>query len=385
MIPQLTKQKFLPLFKKRMEIIIDNPQDSYRYIVRRVPIECQVLSAEPRLILSDGFHKVECEVSEGAVTNLKKYYPTTRFRDIANYIITLLEYEPYTYLDEYGNIRFRLHFYDFVLNSPEKQKAKEIIGSPKKLTSTDESILKTSYEASKHLKNYLCCTKNLNNLPPLEKILFNDLTNEPLSYPIEIKAVIQCPGNEPGNNERLLDYRALQLIEDQLTEKAGKLIMEQKHEILKQKQEGRELARILKCKKRPLNEELLEWADECEKDLEEKKANAITKGFITINPQNPSDSKKSSLSKKKQSEIKYTAKGFKGFLKWISRKNNSETNNVSEVISKDNSGAIKVDFAIPEKTKKAFDGWTTSVRDKKFKEVVKANSCMKSIFKKPKL
>lgn len=376
MIPELNKERFLPLFQKGMEIPENGELDKYRYIVRRVPIECQVMSTEPRLILSDGFHKVACEVSKEAVTNLKKQYPTIKFKELTNYIITLLEYEPYTYLDEYGNIRLKLNIYNFVLNPPEKQKTNVILGSPKKLSTTSEIKAKASYETSKHLKNFLSFSKDLNTLPPLEKILLNSEDEEKVKDVVDIKSVIQCPGDDPENKESLLNYKELEALEDVLTEEAGKLLRQQRIEEIKQKRQERRLANMRKCRLKSLSKELVSWAGT---QKEPRKSDAISQGQIKLLSKTKSTPKGTST--EKPSEVKYTAKGFKRFMKWLSDSHDSADNSVSEVIDKSTPGAIKLEFAIPDKPKRE---QIESIRKKRGIPST-VSSCIKSVLKKPKL
>jgi hypothetical protein len=367
MIPELNKEKFLPLFQKCMEITGSVEMDKYRYIVRRVPIECQMISTEPRIILSDGFHKVACEVSKEAVTNLKKQYPTIKFKELTNYFITLLEYEPYTYLDEYGNIRLKLNIYNFVLNSPDTQNSPTfaILGSPKKLSATSEIKEKTSLETFKHLKNYLLSSKDLNDLPPLEKILLSSESKEEV---VGIKSVIQCPGDDPEDKENLLNYKELEALEDILTEEAGKLLRRQKLEEARQKRHEHKLANMRKCRLSSLSKDLLDWVGKV-KDKGIKKSDAVSKGEVLTKT-------KSTL--KGSSEVKYTARGFKKFISWMSHSHNNEENNVKEVIDKATSGPIKIEFATPE---------TRQLRsmDKKRGIPSTVTSCCKSVLKKPKL
>jgi len=370
MIAEFTKEKLLPLFQKYIEITANNPLDHYQYIVRRVPIECQIIATEPRFILSDGFHKVASEVSIDAVVRLKEQYPTIRFKELTKCIITILDYEPYTYLDEYGNIRLKLNVYNFVLNSPNQMKAVSVLGNPKKLSSTNEIKQKVNYETSKHLKSYLAVAEDLDNLPPLERILLNDISKESLNRAMDIKSVLQCPGNDPGDRTRLLDCKRLNELEDILTEEAGKQIRRQKDELKKQKEEGRHLAKLAKRQSKSLCKELVGWADKYKDKTEENKTNAVTEGLVELRTEKlkvPED--------QKPSEVKYTAKGFKGFLKWASHNHDSEENNVEDVIAKDK--IIKVDFTVPDKTKKVISGKRQNIPDKVI-------SCCKTVYKKPK-
>jgi len=375
MIPELNKEKFLPLFQKCMELAESVEVNGYRYIVRRVPIECQVISTEPRIILSDGFHKVACEVSKEAITNFKKQYPIIKFKELTNYFITLLEYEPYTYLDEYGNIRLKLNIYNFVLNSPETQNTSVILGSPKKLSATSGIQEKVSYQTSKHLKNYLMLSKDLNDLPSLEKILLGStqLSSGNKEEVAGIKSVIQCPGDDPEDKENLLNYKELEALEDVLTENAGKLLQKQKFEEAKQRRLERKLANMRKNKLNSLSKDLVDWAEKI-KDKEIKKSDAISSGEVL----SKTKSALKGSSTGKGSEVKYTAKGFKRFMNWLNHNHDNEENNVTEVIDKTTSGAMKIKFAVPEKRQ-------LRSMEKKRGIPSTVTSCCKSVPKKLKL
>eukprot|EP00826_Nyctotherus_ovalis_P017347 TRINITY_DN15108_c0_g2_i2.p1 TRINITY_DN15108_c0_g2~~TRINITY_DN15108_c0_g2_i2.p1 ORF type:complete len:353 (+),score=89.40 TRINITY_DN15108_c0_g2_i2:73-1131(+) len=349
-------------------------RDRYRYIVRRIPIECQVMSTKPRLILSDSFHKVSCEVSKEAVTTFKQYFPAVKFKELTNRFITLLEYEPYTYLDEYGNIRLKLNIFKFVLNYPEKQNTDAILGSPKKLSATSEIKAKADYETAKHLKNFLVSSKALDKLPPLEKILLGE-DEAQAACSADIKRVIECPGDDPGDRGNLLSYKELEALEDVLTEEAGKLLQKQKLEEVKAKEQERILVNMRKYKLNSLSKDLVTWAGRLRS--KEPRSEAISKGLIQVLPNAQSTPKKSSAGK--ASEVKYKADGFKRFMNWASRNRGSAENNVIEVIDRETPGAIRVDFVVPERLERGRKS------EKKRSMPSTVTSCMKSVLKKPKL
>ena len=111
----------------------------------------------------------------------------------------------------------------------------------------------------------------------------------------------------------------------------------------------------------------------------EETTNAIKKGSIKLIP------KTSEAETNNISEVKYTAEGFNKFLDWRKSKPNPQENSISKVFSKENDGIIKVDFAVPKKPKKAFEGWTSSIRNMKRELHDVISSCIKSAKKKPKL
>lgn len=374
MMPELTKERFLPLFQKCMELPGNAEADKYRYIVRRIPIECQVMATEPRLVLSDSFHKVNCEVSKEAVTSFKQHFPAVKFKELTNRFVTLLEYEPYTYLDEYGNIRLKLNIFKFVLHYPEKQCADAILGSPKKLSATSEIKAKADYETAKHLKNFLVSSKALDELPPLEKILLGENKAE-AACSADIERVIQCPGDNPEDRGSLLNYKELEALEDVLTEEAGKLLQKQKLEEVKAKEQERILANMRKCKLNSLSKDLVSWAGRLRS--KEPQSEAISKGLVQVLPNTQSASKKSSAGKR--SEVKYKADGFRRFMSWASQNRDSAENDVAEVINQDTPGAIRVDFAVPER----LEGGRKSEKKRGMPSTV--TSCMKSVLKKSKL
>eukprot|EP00826_Nyctotherus_ovalis_P062203 TRINITY_DN895_c0_g1_i4.p2 TRINITY_DN895_c0_g1~~TRINITY_DN895_c0_g1_i4.p2 ORF type:complete len:148 (+),score=27.88 TRINITY_DN895_c0_g1_i4:138-581(+) len=139
------------------------------------------------------------------------------------------------------------------------------------------------------------------------------------------------------------------------------------------------MAGLNRRKPESLSKGLANWAEKRKKEAGESKANAVAEGLVKftpsqlIEPKLPPDSQKAS-------EVKYTAKGFKGFLNWMAKGHDSEENSVAEVIMKEKTEGIKVELAAPKKTSKgsARSGKRQGVPDK----VV---SCCKSVFKKAKL
>eukprot|EP01022_Parablepharisma_sp_SALTPOND_P020343 TRINITY_DN3687_c1_g1_i1.p1 TRINITY_DN3687_c1_g1~~TRINITY_DN3687_c1_g1_i1.p1 ORF type:complete len:685 (-),score=29.01 TRINITY_DN3687_c1_g1_i1:1365-3125(-) len=421
MIPEMDKKKFLPLFQECMEIAMVNPIDKLSWIARRVPMECQVLSTDPKLVLSDGFHKVACEVSKEALLNLKKYYPTIKVKDLNKCVITLLEYAPHTHLEANGTISPTLHIYDLLLRSPENQKHNTIVGKPKDLGASEDIKARAGYETSKHLKRYLVAQRDINNLPPLENILLRSTSGSLTKHFGPTKGVIKYEarkyilGDELGKN--ILNYSDLDYIEEKLTEEAVKDLQREKEEKRKEKEQGRKHAKQRKEKPRSLGKDIKKWVDswKIKKEMEAKKEkpkvpnfiqegvakfiakeNTGTKDNSSLKSTSKMSIRKSTVSKQgtvgkrstNPSEMKFTAKGFKNFLTWRvgSGNRDSQATDVTDLLKKSKAGTIKVDFAAPTKpTRKAFENWASAETPGKKRSLPEGvSSVRKSTTKKPK-
>lgn len=406
---KMKKEKLLSLFKNFMESTRGN--SSLKPVTFLTPIDCQVIATTPRLIVSDGFHKVACNISKEAALELKTYYPSLRIKDLNKCIITLIEYAPYTRLDPDKGLQIELHIYNFRLHSPDTQKT--VLGTPKELENTQEIKVETKFEVHKKLRQYISKQKFVNELPQLEELKFQ----RPIKCSDRVSKPICCISQKDDlldpAGKIMLDYKKVDQMEDMLTEEAGKLLARRKEECRRQKELGREIAKKTRERPRSLNKDLVRWADKFKQETipipkQAKDITMIKEGVARIlakessgvrnNPRNLRSISKSSINKSIQSkrmtsekgkinlsEIKYTAKSFKNFMNW--RANGKETNSVSELLRKGSPGAIVVDFAVPTKTTgKAFDGWISSRTPWRKRDTPSgAGSCRKSTIKKLKL
>jgi hypothetical protein len=408
---KMKKECLLPLFKNFMETTRGN--SSIKPIILQTPIDCQVVSTTPKIVVSDGFHKVTCNMSKDAVLEWKTYYPALKLKDLNKCIITLVEHAPYTRLDADKGLQFELHVYNFRLHSLDAQRSNTILGTPKELEDTQEIKSETNFEIHKKLRRYISKQKYINELPQLEDIKYQKpiKCNERMTKPINCISLKEDLFDEAG--KLMLDYKKVDQMEDVLTEEAGKLLVKRKEDIRKNKELGRELAKKMREKPRSLNKDLVQWADKFKVNNEssQRKSKTITviqEGVARIlakenigtrnNPRNLRSISKSSINKSIQSkrlnsekgkvnvsEIKYNARSFKNFMNWRANGNGTEeTNNVADLLQRRSPGTILVDFAVPAKpSRKAFDGWVSSKTPCRKRETPSgAGSCRKSTTKK---
>lgn len=406
---KMKKEYLLPLFKNFMESTRGN--SCIKPITFLTPIDCQVVSTAPRFVVSDGFHKVKCNISKEAVLELKTYYPSLTIKDLSKRFVTLIEYAPHTRLDDSG-LQFELHIYNFKVHCLEGQRCESILGKPKELESSQEIRSESGFEVHKKLRRFISNQKFVDEVPHLEDMKFQKPVkcSERISRPINCSDKKEGPYDEAG--KLMLDYRRLERMEDALSEEAGRLLARRRAEWRRQKELGREVAKRMREKPRSLGKDLVQWADKHRSEGAKKGISVIREGVARILAKENLEARdcsrnlrslsKNSINKSIQSkrptaekgkvnvsEIKFTAKSFRTFLQWRARGGglSGDTNSVAELLQKGSPGTIKVDFAAPAKAAaKAFDGWVSSKAFLRKRQTPSgAGSCRKSTAKKPKL
>lgn len=390
----MKSEKLLPLFKHYMT----NSYSGDTHFIYNSSFECQVISAVPNFIISDGYHKVPCEITKEAIISMKQYYPSIKIRDLVGCCIILLEYCPHTILS--NKIRPILHIYDFLLASPELQKNVSIIGKPKEFSTgkenTQEMVNILKFETIKHLRRHLLSRQSVDKVPPLEDILMDKNSSSKRierTIPYEEK---KCPKIEDSGRV-IYTSGALERMEEKLTEKAGRELIETKEYLRRQREMARKIFRERKEKPKSLEKDLTDWARDLKSEKIDKEgivkegvARIIAKGENKqLNAIGMRSVSKLSVTSKRgnESEVKYDARGFKRFMEWRQSTNNhsSESNDVINVLKRNSSGSIRVDFSAPSKPQKAFDGWLSNLAGKRRNSPEGAASCKKSTAKKPKL
>eukprot|EP00826_Nyctotherus_ovalis_P011272 TRINITY_DN12941_c0_g5_i1.p1 TRINITY_DN12941_c0_g5~~TRINITY_DN12941_c0_g5_i1.p1 ORF type:complete len:455 (+),score=114.09 TRINITY_DN12941_c0_g5_i1:111-1475(+) len=407
---KMKKEYLLPLFKNFMESTRGNC--SIKPITFLTPIDCQVVSTVPRFVVSDGFHKVRCNISKEAMLEFKTYHPSVTIKDLSKRIVTLIEYAPYTRLDSDKGLQFELHIYNFRVHSLEGQRCESIVGKPRDLEGSQEIKSESGFEVHKKLRCFISKQKFVDEIPHIEDIKFQKPVkcSERVSRPINCSDRKEGPYDEAG--KLMLDYRRLEQMEDVLSEEAGRLLTRRKAEWRRQRELGREVAKRAREKPQSLGKELVQWADRHRSEGAKKGIGVIKEGVARILakegletrscPRNLRSLSKNSINKSIQSkrptaekgkvnvsEIKFTAKSFRSFLQWRESAGivDGDTNSVADLLQKGSPGMIKVGFAVPGKAAaKAFDGWVSSKTFLRKRETPSgAGSCRKSTAKRPKL
>lgn len=393
---KMKQEKLLPIFKHYM---MHSQAETIGFIYN-TPLECQVIATSPKFIISDGFHKVQCKITEEAIISMKQFYPSVLIKELDKLIITLIEYLPQTYLE--NKIHPILHIYDFYLSSPENQKKSGIAGKPKEIGSSQEVKREMAYETQKHLRRNLSEGYPVNKVPPLERIL---LTKGVKCDASRIIQYVQKTGNWADESGHLAyDVEDLESKEDTLTDQASKRLADFKDFNRKQKERARKVFKEHRDKPVSLGKELEKWVEKMNmkkgkmnaiKDheyIEEGVAKIIRRGNKSAGPNLISVSKASmnkSINSKRDntSEVKFSnARRFKDFMQWHTKvKGNTggdnESNDVSSVLRRDGSENIKAKFATPKSRQMAFSSWHSTRRQISDG----ANSSRKSTAKKPKL
>eukprot|EP00826_Nyctotherus_ovalis_P022739 TRINITY_DN1756_c0_g2_i2.p1 TRINITY_DN1756_c0_g2~~TRINITY_DN1756_c0_g2_i2.p1 ORF type:complete len:337 (+),score=109.33 TRINITY_DN1756_c0_g2_i2:29-1012(+) len=295
-----------------------------------------------------------------------------------------------------------LHIYNFSLYPLDQQNNSSVIGKPKEINGGQEMRYEAGFEIMKHMKGSLLNKVSPDKSPFLESTLFNSKHSKLLGNVIAYeskKAVRDKAGKVIYTSE------ALEKMEDSLIEAAGRRLAIQKEKSQEQKERARNLARQLRGKPRPLELDLITWANDCKPKKENTNTDIVKEGVAKIiaredgsknndkiNSKIPGDkvvnSSCGTVEKSSVSEVKFDAKGFKNFLSWRSSAHNhdSEENNVKDLLIQSNTEAIEVNIVVAKKAPKcAFDGWLTSCADKKRDYSEGANSSKKPSAKKPKL
>lgn len=394
----MESEKLLSLFKHYMI----NSFEATAHVLYNTPLECQVVSVIPNLVITDGYHKVSCVMTREAMVNMKEHYPTIKIRDFERHIITLLKYCPHSILE--NDLQFILHVYDFLLRPLESEKPADIKEKIIELEDYPNMKHELSFETIKHMRKSLLNNQSIDKVPPLESILLEK------SYVISgIFNVIKFTEKKSKKDETgkiTYSMNDLMNIEDKLTEEGGMQLLKKKEEKIKEKEFMRKFFRERKQKPRSLEKDLVKWANDWKLKKEKAKAErdpglikeGVAKFIAKINSTNNDPktisrsssfktiaSKRNAVEKKalNQTELEYDAKGFKNFLNWRASTNNhnSDSNNVNDILKKNNPEGITISLAVPPKPIKAFDGWISAVGKNKDGN----NSCKKFINEKPKL
>jgi len=383
----MKKEKLLPLFKHYMITSFTNES----YIMYNTPLECQIISAIPNFVVSDGFHKVPCLLTKEAMIKMKENYPTVMIRSLKNYIITLDEYGPHTILDKH--IHPILHIYKFTLRSLELQDYHTIIGKPKEIVGGQDMKHIMNFETTKHMKNSLLNKISPDNVPPLEPALIHNKLLRSLGQVITYegkKAIRDNAGKITYSSE------TLERMEDSLIEAASRRLAIQKDKRRRQKEQARRVARQLKEKPKSLSKDLIAWENDSKikkgessnEIIKEGVAKVIARENANLSTDKTANSSCGTVEKSNIAEMKFNANEFKNFIKWKSNAPNhdSESNNVKELLEKEESEIIRLSFIASSKSpKKAFDEWITSAPPGKREFSEGANSSKKSSGKKLKL
>ena len=252
------KKKLLNLFIECMRIETLNALDKHSYVSKDVPLECLVVSVDPHFVISDGIHKVVCELSHDALINMKQYYPDIKLKDLDKHNITLMRYAPHTNLGSNGDITLTLHVYEMSYKTYEGEKPQKIPAKIKDLVKDDEIKSRNWLSVYKHLRRFIN-REGVENLPGLESII------EDSHSKVSIGRIIKFKGEKVGTRDELgkaivpydkFDNEA----ESRLRDEAMKTLEKEKVDKKLEKEKGREKAKELKEKPRDMKKQLTEYA-----------------------------------------------------------------------------------------------------------------------------
>ena len=393
MIPPMVKPTFLPLFQNCMGNGWIDPDAKPTFIRCDTPLECQVLSTEPKFIISDGFHKVACHFTRDALISMKKDYSSTKVKELDKQFLSLTDYAPHMHPNSSDELEPVVHLYKFSIYRHDGEKDPSIFGKPKELSTAQSIKVGADTEKNKRLRKFMVGYKGTNTVPELENVLAYKpdivFCGKVIKYEKRKVAFADELGKE------LVDYSKIDILELDATKEAAELIAKEGEETKKDKDQRRKSFAERKKKPRSLGKELTEYM-RAERAREQKKQRSATPSFVkegvaailakhnapSVNPQasirsiskasidKGATSRRETERKEKpnMSEMKFTARGFKSFMSWKASSGSfdRETTNVTDQLKKSKAGPMKIGFAAPGRpVRKAFNDWASAATPEK--------------------
>jgi len=383
---QKEEHKLLDYFIQCMRAETFNPLEKHTFISINVPLEVIVVSTDPKLIVTDQKHKVQCEVSKEALLKMKQRYPNYKLKDLNRKTLFLNRFAPHTNLDGHRNLLLTLHIYEFDIT--ENEKDRKIAKNIKDLATDEEILSRFWFIEYKDLRRFINAETDPEKLPSLEKVALREGTAKPIECILKFKPNKKY-GDELG--KPIIEYDKLDDDEeDKIREEANHNLLKEKEEKKREKEIARQHAKELKQKPRNLSKQLTEYAvsealkkakSEDGTIMKENVADFIQKSLKMYNESDKRKSvsknsvRKSTVSKKdlvpKQanpSEMKFKLKGFREFVSWREKTGAlpKDATDVSDVLKNSKTGGMQIGFIAPEKpARKAFEGMVSTMTPEK--------------------